>query len=140
MRAEEQARTERFYREAGYPVPIGEHVAWGAWQGEEMVGAIALSIEGGTAILRGPEIIHARRRRGVGRSLLRAAEPDLRRRSCYVIAYRHLVRMYREMGFTRCVEGDGPEFLRRRIHDLNRRGWDVLLLFKPAAEDAASND
>ena len=132
MRDDERRRTERFFREAGYPVPLGDHVAWGAFEGEDLIGALALCDEAGITILRGPEIRHERRRRGLGKSLMRAAAPALEGRACYVISYRHLVRMYREFGFQRCGVGEGPEFLRRRVRDLNERSWDLLLLFKPA--------
>lgn len=141
MRADENARVERFFREAGYPVPLGsDYVAWGAWEGEALVGCIALCIEGGVTILRGPEIAYDRRRRGIGKALMEAVRPGIAARPCYCIAYTHLHRMYREAGFRRCAEGEGPEFLRRRVRDMRARKWDLALLFRPADEGAASND
>jgi GNAT superfamily N-acetyltransferase len=130
--ATERAAIERFYREAGYPAALGtDFVAWGAWEGGVLVGALALCTEGDASILRGPEVGDSHRHRGIGRALLDTAAPDLASVSCYCIAYAFLVRVYQRYGFRRCAADEGPEFLRRRVRDLGDRGWNVVLLVKP---------
>src|SRR5688500_7050627 len=76
--ADENAQVERFFREAGYPVPLDQVVlAWGAWEGTALVGCLALCIERGVEILRGPEVLLQRRRSGIGKRLMHAAGPEL---------------------------------------------------------------
>lgn len=134
--AEETGQVERYFREAGYPVPLDQvAAAWGAREGGALVGCLALCIEEGVEILRGPEVVFQRRRRGIGRLLIRAAGSELDARSCYCVAYAHLNRLYREVGFRRCEPDEGPEFLRRRVADLQSRGWNVGLLVKRAQRD-----
>jgi hypothetical protein len=131
--AEQKSDVERFFRLAGYPVPIDKPVAaWGAWEGEELVGCLALCLEDGVEILRGPEIVNRRRRRGYGKALLDAATPQLEGRTLYCVAYTHLLRMYAKAGFGPCAPGEGPEFLRRRVAALVGRGWHVVLLVRSA--------
>ena len=132
FQGEEAGRAERFFREAGYPVPLGrDFIAWGAWEHEDdLVGCIALCVEHDVSILRGPEILDTRRRRGLGKVLLKATNPELAGRVCYCVAYEFLVRMYRDGGFRRCREAEGPDFLRRRIRELTARGWDLALLVR----------
>jgi GNAT superfamily N-acetyltransferase len=132
MQGGEAGRAGRFFREAGYPVPLGrDFIAWGAWEREDdLVGCIALCVEHDVSILRGPEILDTRRRRGLGRMLLEAAVPELAGLTCYCVAYEFLVRMYRDAGFRRCGEAEGPDFLRRRIRELTARGWDLVLLIR----------
>jgi GNAT superfamily N-acetyltransferase len=110
-------------------VPLGlDFIAWGAWEHEMLVGCIALCKEHHVSILRGPEVAHSRRKVGIGRRLLKAAEPELANHTCYCVAYGFLLRVYRDAGFRRCTPGEGPDFLRRRVRDFCARGWDVELL------------
>jgi len=131
--AEQRSDVERFFRLAGYPVPIGKPLAaWGAWDREDLVGCLAICLEDGVEILRGPEIVNRRRRRGYGKALLDAAAPALEGRTLYCVAYTHLLRMYGKAGFGPCAPGEGPDFLRRRVAALVARGWHVALLKRNA--------
>jgi len=132
MQGDEAGRAERFFREVGYPVPLGrDFIAWGAWEHVyDLVGCVALCAEHGVSILRGPEVLDTHRRRGLGGQLLKAVAPDLAGRGCYCVAYDFLARLYRDAGFRRCGEAEGPEFLRRRIRELKAGGWDVALLVR----------
>lgn len=130
---EEVSEVARFYREAGYPVPIQpEDTCWGAWDGPVLVGALALCREGGIRILRGPEVAHAYRRRGVGKALLRLAAPEVARDTTYCISYGFLKRLHAAGGFRAVPPGDAPEFLWRRVSVLNAQDWDVVLLRREA--------
>jgi hypothetical protein len=129
MAAAESVLAERFFLQAGYPVPLGlDFIAWGAWEHDVLVGCIALCREHNVSILRGPEVAHTRRKLGIGRTLLKSAASELANQTCYCVAYGFLLRIYRDAGFRRCAPGEGPDFLRRRVRDLNARGWDIALL------------
>jgi predicted N-acetyltransferase YhbS len=125
----ERSDLSRFFREAGYPVPISpDDQGWGAWSQGTLVGAIALCHEENEWLLRGPEILHAFRRRRVGAELLKLAIPKLRSHTCYCVAYSFLARMYSAEGFKPCPSEEIPKFLARRIKGLREAQWDVTVL------------
>src|SRR5262249_6525325 len=119
----------RFFRLAGYPVPIlrGDS-GWGAWSQEKLIGAIALCNEGNELMLRGPEVAFEHRRRRVGVELLKRAVAQINARTCYCVAYAFLGRMYAREGFRACPEAERPGFLVRRVANLRQAKWDVIVL------------
>jgi len=129
FRPEESGVLLRYFLRAGYPVPLSpQDTGWGAWNGEELVGALALSREHGEWLVRGPEIDSAYRRRRVGSALISLAIPEIRSLRCYCIAYTFLVRMYSRAGFRACPRESQPAFLARRVAKLRESQWDVVLL------------
>jgi predicted N-acetyltransferase YhbS len=130
MPPEDHDDLTRFFRESGYPARVEPAVAWGAWRGSELTACVALSLEEGTWVLRGPEVLGDLRRRGIGKRLLAAAEPELAGRTTYCVAYSHLRRLYSSIGFRTCTLGEKPDFLRRRLNALRALDWDVILLIR----------
>jgi predicted N-acetyltransferase YhbS len=122
----------RFFRESGYPARVEPTIAWGAWRASELTACVALSLEEDTWVLRGPEVLGDLRRRGIGKRLLEAAEPELVDRTTYCVAYSHLRRLYSSIGFRACSFGERPDFLRRRVNALQALDWDVVLLIRTA--------
>lgn len=132
MPPEDHDDLTRFFRESGYPARVEPAVAWGAWRGSELTACVALSLEEGTWVLHGPEVLGDLRRRGIGKRLLAAAEPELAGRTTYCVAYSHLRRLYSSIGFRTCTLGENPDFLRRRVNALRALDWDVILLIRSA--------
>ncbi|HEX7404010.1 MAG TPA: GNAT family N-acetyltransferase [Usitatibacter sp.] len=130
MPREDHDDLTRFFRESGYPVRVEPEIAWGVWRGSELAACVALSLEEGTWVLRGPEVLGDLRRRGIGRRLLAAAEHELADRTTYCVAYSHLRRMYASIGFRACSPGEKPDFLRKRVNALRAVGWEVVLLIR----------
>jgi hypothetical protein len=130
MPPEDHDGLTRFFRASGYPVRVDPTIAWGAWRGSELAACVALSLEEGTWVLRGPEVVVDERRRGIGKRLLAAAAPELANRTTFCVAYSHLQRMYSSVGFRTCPPEDAPELLRRRVNALRDVGWDVILLIR----------
>ena len=132
MAPEDHDDLTRFFRESGYPAQVEPTIAWGAWRGSELAACVALSHEGDTWVLRGPEVRVDFRHRGVGKRLLAAAAPELADRTTYCVAYSHLRRMYSSIGFRTSSPGEKPDFLRKRVYALRTEGWEVVLLIRTA--------
>ncbi|HEX7557577.1 MAG TPA: GNAT family N-acetyltransferase [Usitatibacter sp.] len=122
----------RFFRNTGYPAQVEPTIAWGAWRASELAACVALSLEEGTWVLRGPEVLGDLRRRGIGKRLLEAAKAELAGRTTYCVAYSHLRRLYASIGFRACSFGERPDFLRKRANALRTVGWDVVMLIRTA--------
>ena len=131
--ANEQPELIRFFREAGFPVPIHtKDMGWGVRVHGRLIGCIALCHEGKTWILRGPEVLPTNRRRGVGAELIRCVLPSLADRDCYCVAYPNLLKLYQGFGFRPCATTEQPAFLRRRVAWLRETGWELTVLRRPA--------
>jgi predicted N-acetyltransferase YhbS len=119
----------RFFLQAGYMLPVtAQDRGWGAWSDGELVGALALSRFEESWLLRGPEIVSAFRRRGVGSSLLELALPEIRDIACYCAAYSNVVNLYMPVGFTPCPEKETPAYLSQQMAIFRRMQWDLVLL------------
>src|ERR1700681_5002683 len=127
MLPEDHDGLTRFFRASGYPVRVEPAIAWGAWRGRELAACVALSLEEGTWVLRGPEVLVDVRRRGIGKRLLAAAAPELADGTSFCVAYSHLRRMYSSIVVRTCPPDEAPEVLRRRVKALRAVDWDVIL-------------
>jgi GNAT superfamily N-acetyltransferase len=130
MLPEDHADLTRFFYASGYPVRVEPTIAWGVWRGSELAACVALCLEEGTWVLRGPEVLVDARHRGIGKRLLAAAAPELAHRTTYCIAYSHLRRMYSTVGFRTCRPNEAPDALRSRVKTLRAVDWDVILLIR----------
>ena len=125
----ENEEASRFYREAGYPVPIMAHDrVWGVWVDGILAACVALCEEEDVWVLRGPEVHFEYRRHGLGRALIEQVRPELDGHTCYCVAYSFLMPLYAALGFGACPAADEPEFLTRRVRELREAGWDVVVL------------
>ncbi len=129
FRLEESEILPRFFLQAGYMLPVtARDTGWGAWDKEVLVGALALSRMPGGHLLRGPEIVSAYRRRGVGAALLDLAVPDLDAFECYCAAYPNLTQMYLRVGFKPCPLKDAPQFFAQQLAIFRNTQLDLVLL------------
>ena len=129
FRPDESEILPRFFGQAGYMLPVtSQDTGWGAWLDGQLVGALALSRLEESWMLRGPEIVSAHRRRGVGAALLALALPDIRDLECYCAAYSNVVNLFTPAGFKPCPADEMPPYLAQQLAIFRKTNQDLVLL------------
>jgi len=82
-------------------------------------------------VLRGMYIDPARRRSGVGRSLLMAAASAIGDRECWCVPFEHLRRFYGLAGFEEIEVAAAPDFLIARRAGYVAQGSAVAIMRRP---------
>lgn len=124
-------RVARFYAEAGYDGGVTEDdVVFMAEVSGALVGAVRLTREHGVRMLRGMQIVPARRRQGIGRTLLQRLVEAVADEPCFCIPYAHLTGFYGAAGFALAGSRELPAFLGRRLEQYRAEGKNVVAMVR----------
>jgi 8-oxo-dGTP diphosphatase len=134
VRPDEFVRLRATYSQWGYdrPPPDGECVLV-AEHDDQWVGLVRLAEENGVLVLRGMQVDEPYRGRGIGRRLLHEFVNVLAERECFCLPNTALVHFYGETGFVEIDPALAPIFLRDRLDNYRRRGFDVALMRRVTA-------
>jgi N-acetylglutamate synthase-like GNAT family acetyltransferase len=120
-----------FYAAAGYNGrATDEDKVFLAKSGEKILGAVRITKENRSPILRGMFIHPDHRGSRIGLNLLKILPEYLNsfREPCYAIPHDHLLNFYGKIGFTEVMPDEVPEFLKERFMEYCNRGLRVSLI------------
>lgn len=100
---------------------------------DEIIGVLRVCEEHGYLLLRGMRVRHDMRRQGIGKRMLDLADTVIGHRTCYALAYPHLLTFYGRIGFASVDFSRGPVFLQARWANYRERGVDTVLIKRSAA-------
>jgi predicted N-acetyltransferase YhbS len=95
---------------------------------DKIIGVLRLCEEQGHLLLRGMRVRHDMRRQGIGKRMLDLADTVIGERTCYALAYPHLLPFYGRIGFAPVDLSQGPVFLKSRWANYLERGVETVLI------------
>jgi GNAT superfamily N-acetyltransferase len=122
-----------FYSEMGYSGGLNpsDRLVIAEEEGK-IAGALRICEEHGHLLLRGMRVRRDLRRQGIGKRMLAMADTVIGHRTCYGLAYRHLLAFYGRIGFVSVDISQAPAFLQARWASYGERGVDTVLIKRPA--------
>jgi GNAT superfamily N-acetyltransferase len=103
-----------------------------AEEGSQIIGVLRVCEEHGHLLLRGMRVRGDFRRQGIGKLMLAVAETVIGQRTCYGLAYPHLLAFYGRIGFVPVDFSQVPAFLQARWGSYRERGVETVFIKRSA--------
>jgi N-acetylglutamate synthase-like GNAT family acetyltransferase len=131
---------QAFYATMDYTYPIDPNsTVVIARNGPQILGAVRLSYEERTQVLRGFMIHPNYERRGIGTLMLHELEKHMGSRDCFCLPHEWLAGFYQQAGFQRVPPESLPPFLHQRWQELKDGPFPYVIAMRRAAVPSTIN-
>lgn len=93
--------------------------------GQAIVGAARVAYISGSDFLTGVQVAQSHQRRGIARALIHEII-SLQEKACYTFPYKHLISLYKSLGFIEVQADDFPKPVLMRFERYRAHGRDII--------------